>query len=832
MNHRLAFFSGALALVSLTSACELVTDFDRSLIPTGVDAGADATVADGSVDMTAPVDMSVDVDMNVDVDMGMDVDMMVVDPCAAAPCLNGGTCMADGASFLCTCAAGFTGTTCETNVDDCAMNPCLNGGSCADGVDSFTCTCAAGFTGTTCETNVDDCAMNPCLNGGSCADGVDSFTCTCVAGFSGDTCATNIDECLGDPCLNGATCTDGVDSFTCTCAAGFTGAVCGTNIDDCASDPCLNGGSCTDGIDSFTCTCLLGFSGATCATNIDECAGDPCLNGATCTDGVGSFTCICATGFTGATCATNIDDCASDPCLNGGSCTDGIDSFTCACAPGFSGTTCATNIDDCAGDPCLNGGTCTDGANSFTCACAPGFSGATCSTVLARAATWGTTGNDLFTGSGRDSDVVVDSAGNIYALVTYANTLDVGSESFNAGRFGGVVVALDAAGAIRWTTNFATATSGDLLPRRLLLDPATGDVFAFGTGFGGDGLVDGVSIGAQFGNGNPFLVRLAAADGSLVWGRVYSDQTGQAYGYGLGRNAAGELLISGHFYGTFTADSVVLTSAGGSMERDGWVLAVSGADGSVSSGFRFGSASSSEFAETVAGLPSGEVVVGGYYQNGTAEIGSPTFAFPFLGGGWDAFYGRFGSDGTVVGASAISTALEERVLDVAAAPGGRYAVSGVYDQTVTIGTTTLAGASFGVFLVGVDATDDAVDWVTGHTGAGGTAFGAQRIRVDGSGDIRIGFAASTTSASRFGGVAFSTPGVGQRPHFAHIDPATGVVSRLDSLTASAEIRANGFAVTPAGRSVFTGLFADTVTAGGLTLTSNGSTDHVVFTLGF
>jgi hypothetical protein len=291
---------------------------------------------------------------------------------------------------------------------------------------------------------------------------------------------------------------------------------------------------------------------------------------------------------------------------------------------------------------------------------------------------------------------------------------------------------------------------------------------------------------------------------------VYSDQTGQAYGYGLGRNAAGELLISGHFYGTFTADSVILTSAGGSTERDGWVLAVSGADGSVSSGFRFGSASSSEYAETVAGLPSGEVVVGGYFQNGTAEIGSPTFAFPFLGGEWDAFYARFGSDGTVVSASAISSAQRE----------------------VTIGATTLSGPSYGLFLVGVDATDDSVSWVTGLTGPSGTAFGAQRIRVDGSGDVRIGFAASTATASRFGGVAFSTPGVGQRPHFAHIDPATGVVSRLDSLTASAEVRAVGFAVTPAGRSVFTGLFAGTVTAGGLTLTSNGSNDHVVFTLGF
>ena len=37
-----------------------------------------------------------------------------------------------------------------------------------DGIDSFTCTCAVGYTGNICQTNVDDCVSSPCLNDATC----------------------------------------------------------------------------------------------------------------------------------------------------------------------------------------------------------------------------------------------------------------------------------------------------------------------------------------------------------------------------------------------------------------------------------------------------------------------------------------------------------------------------------------------------------------------------------------------------------------------------------------------------------------------------------------
>ena len=38
------------------------------------------------------------------------------------------------------------------DVDRCHDSPCKNNGTCHTGKNSFTCTCAAGFSGTSCET--------------------------------------------------------------------------------------------------------------------------------------------------------------------------------------------------------------------------------------------------------------------------------------------------------------------------------------------------------------------------------------------------------------------------------------------------------------------------------------------------------------------------------------------------------------------------------------------------------------------------------------------------------------------------------------------------------
>jgi hypothetical protein len=146
------------------------------------------------------------------------------DFCASAPCQNGGACAATESGYTCTCAPGWTGTDCATNIDECAPGPCVHG-TCNDQVDGYTCTCAPGWTGTGCETNIDECAPGPCVHG-TCNDQVDGYTCTCAPGWTGTSCETPV--CVPTTCAaQGATCGSIDDGCSGTrdcgsCGSGFT----------------------------------------------------------------------------------------------------------------------------------------------------------------------------------------------------------------------------------------------------------------------------------------------------------------------------------------------------------------------------------------------------------------------------------------------------------------------------------------------------------------------------------------------------------------------------------------------------------------------------------
>ena len=294
--------------------------------------------------------------------------------------MHGGACSQPTVGqFSCTCAAGYTGDRCQTDIDDCAPTPCSNGGSCVDGVDSFTCTCALPFTGAQCQTQLDACvAQSPCHSSGTCQPiGLDDFACKCPIGFTGRTCQTEVNECESTLCRNG-TCEDRLASFVCHCSAGWTGLLCESDIDECDSSPCASHSSCMDMINGYLCSCAAGFTGTDCQRDVNECSLQPCQHGGTCINGQNSFSCRCAAGYTGSECQTDVDDCATLPCQNNATCTDGVDSVTCTCSHGFTGPLCETNIDDCANAPCGEAGTCVDGVSSFTCLCPSGFEGDFC----------------------------------------------------------------------------------------------------------------------------------------------------------------------------------------------------------------------------------------------------------------------------------------------------------------------------------------------------------------------------------------------------------------------------------------------------------------------
>ncbi|XP_041792395.1 versican core protein-like [Chelmon rostratus] len=77
--------------------------------------------------------------------------------CSQNICLNGGSCYKSGSMYVCSCAAGYSGDRCETDVDECQSNPCRNGGTCVDGLASFTCVCLPSYSGLYCEEDTETC---------------------------------------------------------------------------------------------------------------------------------------------------------------------------------------------------------------------------------------------------------------------------------------------------------------------------------------------------------------------------------------------------------------------------------------------------------------------------------------------------------------------------------------------------------------------------------------------------------------------------------------------------------------------------------------------------
>jgi hypothetical protein len=102
-----------------------------------------------------------------------------MDHCSKNPCLNGGTCQLSNflkAGYVCICQDKFTGDNCQCErrsflikffhknflnnflqiLDSkaCSGNRCLNGGTCfSDASGEYMCSCASGWNGTTCENN-------------------------------------------------------------------------------------------------------------------------------------------------------------------------------------------------------------------------------------------------------------------------------------------------------------------------------------------------------------------------------------------------------------------------------------------------------------------------------------------------------------------------------------------------------------------------------------------------------------------------------------------------------------------------------------------------------
>ncbi|KAI0224181.1 hypothetical protein LSAT2_024807 [Lamellibrachia satsuma] len=122
----------------------------------------------------------------------------------------------------------------------------------------FVCHCASGYKGMTCEEVIETCTADTCVNNGTCTNSTVGINCTCPSGYGGIHCETKIQHCKDVTCNNGSTCMNDDDTgYKCVCAAGFTGVLCETELMFCQREmPCENGGTCVDlPKDNYVCVC-------------------------------------------------------------------------------------------------------------------------------------------------------------------------------------------------------------------------------------------------------------------------------------------------------------------------------------------------------------------------------------------------------------------------------------------------------------------------------------------------------------------------------------------------------------------------------------------------
>lgn len=311
---------------------------------------------------------------------------------------------------------------------------------------------------------------------------------------------------------------------------------------------------------------------------------------------------------------------------------------------------------------------------------------------------------------------------------------------------------------------------------------------------------------------------------------IIDSNTGGPGGSGvaaLARDAAGNTIVAGSFYGTFTLGSTTLTSAG---YGDIFVAKVS-PSGQWLQAVRAGG-TGNDYVNALKLDAAGNAVVAGSFGSlitgGTATFGATTLLAAGNTGQSDAFVATLSPGGQWLQALRAGGAAADYISDLALDGAGNAVVLGSFTGPATLGTTTLSAPAntWQLFVAKLNLSTGA--WTALNQGP--SPYGAQpgALALDATGSMVI--SGRCDSGITFGSTTlYSNRGEGT--FVARLSASgqwTQAVQPIQSRSNGAPpTTINSLVVDAAGTVTMVGTLVETATFGNITLTSAGSYDVFV-----
>jgi hypothetical protein len=423
---------------------------------------------------------------------------------------------------------------------------------------------------------------------------------------------------------------------------------------------------------------------------------------------------------------------------------------------------------------------------------------------------WARTGN----GSGDDKGMHMtrDGSGNLLLTGKFvSNTLQLSSvtltNSGTATTSDFMLAKYDQAGSIQWAKRAVGA--GDDEGMAVATD-ATGNIYVAGN-FDSPTLVLGtITLTNSSTNGDIFVAKYDPA-GNVVWARSYGGNL-------LDNVASLKADNSGNTYvtGSFQSLSVLFGSYGviNSGNRDGYVTKIDPGGNPLWARLIAGSQNENGLGVAVDG--NGNVYVAGDFNSSNLTSYTLTNA-----GGYDLFLGKYDASGNLLSSKLIGGSGNESCNFIECDGSGNVYIAGTFDSpNLNLGSVTLTnGSTRDNALIKLNG---ALSTQWGKRFNGNQSSNVNAIFMGQSNDFYLAGTFNLASLS-FGSISLSNPNSAAEAYVARFD-LSGNDLWAKNTNGPGDEEARGVAVDNSGSIYMAGSFTSSLTLGGASLVSAGSTD--------